>query len=292
VPSYGATDTFELDGQPLVYQDTVGGEAVYKTQRESFLDVRFNVSGGYWKVSRNDGRQLYFGQSPASRVGISSVVFEWMLTCEEDALGTPCISGAGNAIRYRYFKDVPNFVVYLQEVEYGQQPTRVVRFELESAERPDQPLSFLSGLPQKLTRRLDHITVQTVTGPATGNDIIRRYDLQYTAGGNGLSLDSSRSLLRAVTLQGVGGAGGLERRNGDLLVLREDPRLPANGTRGRLRGRRGVGNPHDVRLYDRIPERFGERAHGRAPRRAARPGERVPAARLMAARRGRSRTTC
>ena len=218
VPSYdpaydGTGDMFELDGQALVYQNTTGVEAVYNTKRQSFLDVRHNNTTDIWKVTRPDGHRMYFGQSASSKVGVGPVTFEWLVTCEEDAIGTPCVSGtSGNKINYTYYKDISNFVVYLQEVAYGLDPKRFVRFELETADRPDQPVSYLAGfgLAQKLTRRLDHITVQTVTGvnPAPAN-IIRRYDLEFADASGGQSIDSTRSLLRAVTLKGVGAAGGL-----------------------------------------------------------------------------------
>jgi hypothetical protein len=194
----GTGDSFELDGQPLAYDSTAGSVAKYKTTRQSFLDIQHNNSTNQWIVTTPDGHRLYFA-------ALVSPDFEWQLVCEEDAIATPCVSGsAGNKINYTYLVD--NGAAYLQEVTYGQSPQRYVHFFLEA--RPDQPVSYLAGFLQQLTQRLDFIQVQTVSGAApSASDIIRRYDLVYSDASGGQSVDSTRSLLRAVTLFGVAAGG-------------------------------------------------------------------------------------
>jgi hypothetical protein len=198
----GIGDEFEFAGERLVFESTQNGESTYKTHRESFLEIRHNNTTGEWTVTRPDGHRLYFGTTTAARVmpptSLSLEPFEWLLEREDDPLG--------NAIDYTYYQE--GGVAYLREVQYGASPKRVVRFELETAQRPDVPVTYLAGFEQLLTSRLDHITVQTVSGasPAAAN-IIRRYDLAYTEGASGQSPDSGRSLLRSVTLFGVGAGG-------------------------------------------------------------------------------------
>jgi hypothetical protein len=194
-PAYGATDEFELEGQRLVYVSTQGAESTYKTERESFLAIRYNSTTGTWTVTRPDGHRLFLGVTAQARVTTTSGTFEWLLEQEADPVG--------NTIDYSYSQE--SGMVYLQEVRYGTSPRRVVRFELESGQRPDTPLSYLAGFPQLLTRRLDHISVQTASGPLSPGspNLIRRYDLDYGSP----SPDSTRSLLREVALYGVGGTG-------------------------------------------------------------------------------------
>lgn len=194
----GTGDEFELAGERLVFVSTQSGESTYKTERESFLEIRHNNTTNEWTVTRPDGHRLYFGTTAAGRIAIGLGPFEWLLEREDDPLG--------NAIDYTYYQE--GGVAYLQEVQYGAAPKRVVRFERETNPRPDIPVTYLAGFEQLLTRRLDHITVQTVSGasPAAAN-IIRRYDLAYAEGASGQSPDSGRSLLHSVTLFGVGAGG-------------------------------------------------------------------------------------
>lgn len=199
VPRYDGSDEYELDGQLLVYDSTQGSEAIYKTQPQSFLAIRFNSTTNVWTVTQPDGRRLSFGLTAQARITTTDGVFEWLLEQESDP--------TGNTIDYWYFQE--SGTAYLQEVRYGASPRRVVLFELESAQRPDTPVSYLAGFPQTLTRRLDRITVQTVTGSQSAGspNIIRRYDLEYSDASGGQSPDSARTLLRAVALYGVGGNG-------------------------------------------------------------------------------------
>jgi RHS repeat-associated protein len=208
VPAYtntfnGIGDTFELDGQPLVYESTTAGIAKYRTSRQSFLDIRHNNATNQWIVTRLDGHRMHF----AALLWASSIApdYEWQLVCEEDAIGTPCVSGsAGNKIEYTYSFDTNTTL--LQQVAYGQSPRRYVTFYFES--RPDQRVSYAAGFAEALTQRVKFIQVQA--SPGTGaplSDVIRRYTLTYSNASGGQSIDSGRSLLREVTLYGMEASG-------------------------------------------------------------------------------------
>ena len=80
----------------------------------------------------------------------------------------------------------------LQSIDNDQSRDRVLHFELESAARPDKPISYAAGFQRKLAHRLDYVDV------SAGGQLIRRYGLGYAT-----SEDSSRSLLTGVSVSGT-----------------------------------------------------------------------------------------
>lgn len=209
-PEYNSEDVFTLDGQELVPDASVSGR--FHTRRESFLRID-QQSGGTWVVTSKDGTRRRYGvTSNAQILGRNGQVFQWLLAQEEDL--------SGNVVTYTYHRgDTGN--AYLAEVRYtlrrcGSPPCaavapddlgpleslgapandRVVHFHLHPAPRPDQPAGFLAGFEQRLTHRLQYVTVQ-----AAGR-MIRCYELLYAE-----SSDSFRTLLDGVAAHGADGCG-------------------------------------------------------------------------------------
>ncbi len=204
-------DTFELDGEPLVYLFTdANGDEFYETKRQSPLQIVRTMTvadpSGWWEVTQPDGTVLNYGGLAAfSRVDhpesglpgsrFENKTYEWLLFSEEDTAGID-ESTPGNTIIHAYA--VIAGIAYPSAIQYGQNPQRVVSFLRETSDRPDQTVSHIAGFEQKLTQRLREIEVREGIGSALA-DLIRSYELVYQ-----LSPHSGRSLLQEVREYGVG----------------------------------------------------------------------------------------
>ena len=200
VPTYSETDTFELDGQRLVQGTDPQQPDQFRTRQESFR--RIERVGLSWEVRSKDATIRRYGIDENSRVDqATGSTYQWLLAEEEDRFG--------NIIQYQY-EEIDSGRRYLKEIRYtlrrgagGELVSlsgtvapdgsvdRVVRFHLETAQRPDRKLWFAAGFPQDLNRRLSHIDV------ISGGGLMRRYELAY-----GLSPDSHTSLLKEVRRYG------------------------------------------------------------------------------------------
>ncbi len=196
VPSYGAGDVFELDGEELIPDPGVPNR--YATKRESFL--RIDRVGDHWEVRAKDGIVSRYGLDSNSRLDSDPQnTFAWMLVEREDP--------NGNGFRVVYDKDTDAGYAHPKEIRYTLRRTaaglvsldpadpdsvdRIVTFELEP--RPDVSEKYITRFQRYLGHRLHAIEI------SAAGDQIRRYVFDYGQP----SSDSGRSLLRAVKEYGV-----------------------------------------------------------------------------------------
>ncbi|MDP3940199.1 MAG: toxin TcdB middle/N-terminal domain-containing protein, partial [Deltaproteobacteria bacterium] len=195
VPGYGASDTFQLDGEDLLLDNQ--SPATYHTRRESFLRIEHITSGGdYWVVRDKQGTVSRYGFNADARVvhPTNGFPFAWHLDSVTDA--------HGNEIRYTYTQPSGTNLALLSAIAYayrGGVPVGDLRtIEFVTEDRPDKPESYLAGFKTLLDRRLARIDVK-VNGV-----LARRYDFAYTQ-----STDSGRSLLASVREIGSDGVTAL-----------------------------------------------------------------------------------
>lgn len=183
---YDGSDTYLLEGQPLVYDAAAG---YYRTRVEgAFKKIqRFgdSPSNYYWVVTEKSGVKYFYGQEAqgtksrvkSPRGGDNGKIFQWNL---EKVLDTN-----GNTINYKYNETIentaePSVMVYLSEINYTGRdgvagPYRIV-FTNEDIAREDQSVNCRGGFKIASKYRLKYVTVYF------NSDVVRRYEFIYKYG--------------------------------------------------------------------------------------------------------------
>lgn len=150
--------------------DIVYGTDGYHTKTETFLRIQ-NFST-YWLVTSRDGVQYRFGYNADSNLASNtgrSYTLKWSLDQIEDT--------HGNKVFYTYQED-PNSEdrgsVYLSNIQYNLDRKREIRFNYETAQRPDYRIVYDQGNLLAESRRLSSIEVR-----AAGN-LVRKYTFEYS----------------------------------------------------------------------------------------------------------------
>ena len=199
----GFVVSFGSINSQLVLVDDVNG--VYRAETDqAFLKYVLDKTNNQWIVTDKSGNNFYFGQVegeiPSETVGVSMChpdfndngsndTFLWALA--------RILDKNGNSTYLDYTED--NGQIYLERIRYNgninsnPEPavlaTHTVEFVLE--DRPDASISFATGFPVEIDKRLSEIVVEV-------NDVlVRRYKLAYQ-----ISPSSKRSLLAYVTVFG------------------------------------------------------------------------------------------
>ncbi|MBA3470218.1 MAG: VCBS repeat-containing protein [Herpetosiphonaceae bacterium] len=166
-PTYGAGDSFTLDGQELVADTSLGG--THSTRDQSYRRIVRDAANNRWTIWNPDGSRMTYTQLYLTTRG----PLRWSLETFSDPVG--------NAVNYRYWCD-PGAECYLDSIIYN---GTAITFFYET--RPD-PISYAHGAGLAAMRyRLRTIDVK-VSGQRA-----RAYALSYAA-----SPATGRSTLRSV----------------------------------------------------------------------------------------------
>lgn len=205
VPRYDGTESFVLDGQPLVH--VAGSANQYRRRVEGAFDhIERVLDNGapHWVVTGKDGTAYIYGQGADARLADPeepSHVFEWHLEKIVDTFG--------NELSVDYFHDQstlgsggePFDQLYPERIEYTANPgaslgaSYAVEFHLdrtrpEAERRPDVKLDGRAGFLVATRYRLEQIDV------LYGAEPIRSYTFAYREG------DFRKSLLDSVAFHG------------------------------------------------------------------------------------------
>jgi RHS repeat-associated protein len=171
----------------------------YRAAVESgaFLKFIYDSTNNKWTVTDKAGNNFYFGEATASRMentkfpaGAAASTFRWALDQTTD------VNGNQTTLSYQTYSNQ----LYLAQIDYNQNINGAgvakqysVKFNLETAERPDRTITFLPGYRVETRKRLGDIAVY-LYGSST---LIRRYVLSYT-----ISPSTYRSVLTTITQKG------------------------------------------------------------------------------------------
>lgn len=188
VPAASERYSYSFSGAGGELHD-LDGDEVYRARIESIYRPFRKVADG-WEMVDGEGGTYSFGSSTSSRIDGEL----WLLDYVEDA--------HGNTIRYAYEEECAlvspclspgSRTPYLSEIRYtghvnGDPGSNRVVFEYET--RPDKKFSYLRGVLEAKNLLLKRISV------FAGDQLVRRYQLQYSQFNNG------PSRLEEVTLVG------------------------------------------------------------------------------------------
>jgi len=192
VPRYDSSDTYTFMFQGVSSDLVRIPDGTYRAKDEGlFLRVESLGPSG-WEVRDKSGTRYLFGQTAASQIESGGQVFRWCLD--------KVIDLNGNSLTISYTKDQGQ--LYLSQIRYtAHEPTALapanqVDFIVE--DRPDDEVSYRSGFPITVAKRLKTIETKATVGATLS--LARRYQLAYTTSGR-----TGRSLLASVTQVGSDG---------------------------------------------------------------------------------------
>ena len=160
LPAFDSTDSFVLDGNELVADDSLGGTHSTKIQTYVRITRNSDTPGTTWTVTRKDGttsvyRPVYTVSTPIAH----NNVFRWGLSSVTDT--------SGNTVHYEWWCD-PNADCYPSRVSYGQTTITLYR-----EPRPDTITLANGRFVGRTKYRLKTIDIE-VAGTAA-----RAYQLRY-----------------------------------------------------------------------------------------------------------------
>ncbi|MDD4980038.1 MAG: SpvB/TcaC N-terminal domain-containing protein [Candidatus Omnitrophica bacterium] len=183
VPDYNSSDAFIAQSQELIST----GNNEYRAEIEGSF-IKYVYDGASWQTTDKQGIKYFFGSTDNSRITTSKGIFSWALDKVMDL--------EGNYLTISYSKEentlYPLNISYTANAQTQLAASYKVTFAYEP--RPDTSLSYITGEPIKLLKRLKSIEV------SFDNNLVRRYGLEYTQ-----SPSTSRSLLTKVTEYGSDG---------------------------------------------------------------------------------------
>jgi len=185
-PRYNNGDTFYLDGQELVPDNSMGGH--YSTRIKNYSRIKKNITNNRWYVYGTNGNKATY--KPVYSVGSGfHNVYYWGLESIRDT--------HGNTVNYYYWCD-PGKDCYLDRIVYNR---TVVKFYYEG--RPDH-INFGNGRYMGKTRyRVRSIAVKV------NGQWARAYKLHYRTSGTGQSLLAwVKQYGRNVSIDGSGNISG------------------------------------------------------------------------------------
>ena len=145
----------------------------------------YSFANNVWTMYDKSGTRYLFGASDNSLQNASASstqIYKWMLQEIRDT--------NNNYIRYVYTKDSGQ--IYPSQILYtGNGTDGVFLVTFTTASRPDKRVNYLPGFKVTTNSRISQITA------AVNGNVVREYNLSYTAGNNGL-----RSLLSSVQENG------------------------------------------------------------------------------------------
>ncbi|MDP3278628.1 MAG: toxin TcdB middle/N-terminal domain-containing protein, partial [Deltaproteobacteria bacterium] len=185
IPRYDATDTFAIAGGGGDGDLVPMGAGVFRLRFEgSFIRVRRD--GQRWQVRQPDGITHWFGEDASARDGETERTSRWLITRSTDR--------HGHAIRYEYARDGNRG--FLSTIRYGGEGAAEVKVELGYEARPDVLVSYQSGDPITLNKRLTTVRL------TRGGELVATYALRYAS-------DAGLSRLESVTMTGTDGTTAL-----------------------------------------------------------------------------------
>ncbi|MDP3698184.1 MAG: FG-GAP-like repeat-containing protein [Nanoarchaeota archaeon] len=174
-------------------------DSYFKIQNISYVGNDYDM---YWLVTKKDGTQYRFGyNTTSSELAATSHVVQWKLDRVEDTFG--------NVMSYSYTES--DGVAYLSQIDYEQ---RKVTFNYDNNRSDFRPV-YVSGLYQNMSKRLSSVSV------FSNDELVRRYDLTYTAISSGLTSlqnitylgDDNSSRLHTISFDYYSSAPGFWQRS-------------------------------------------------------------------------------
>ena len=165
-------DVFQLNGEDLVPNTSLGGQ--YVTKRQSFVRISYDATAHAWTFFDKSGVKYTLGQGVNAGPGVS----RWLITSMTDP--------HGNTVTYSYWCDPKGFQCYPNTVSYN---GTTITFYREA--RPDVISQAVGGV-LITSYRIKTVEVQV------GTAIARVYALGYVT-----SAATGRSLLSTVTQYGT-----------------------------------------------------------------------------------------
>lgn len=185
IPRYNSSDTFAIAGGGGDGDLVSMGGGVFRLRFEgAFLRVRRD--GDRWEARQPDGITHWFGEDATARDGEVGRTSRWLITRSTDR--------HGHSIRYEYTRDGNRG--YLSAIRYGGDGAAEVKVELSYESRPDVLVSYQSGDPITLNKRLASVRL------TRGGELVATYALRYAT-------DPGLSRLEAVTMTGTDGTTAL-----------------------------------------------------------------------------------
>ncbi len=178
---------------PVFFSSSLDGELATTTATTTYIsrvdygDMRsYTFSNNQWTVVDKSGTQYKFGHASSTQqtsTSSATQIYKWMLEEVRDK--------NDNFIKYTYYKDSGQ--IYPDTIYYTGTSTvnGIFKVEFLRESRIDAFPSFKTGFSVKSLYRIYQIKVYV------NNDVVRKYDLTYTAGNN-----TVRSLLNVVQESG------------------------------------------------------------------------------------------
>ncbi|MFA7401269.1 MAG: SpvB/TcaC N-terminal domain-containing protein, partial [Bacteroidales bacterium] len=169
-------DRFVLDGNRLIAISGKNGVdgTLYGTEMETFLKIKscgqLNGAPDHFKVIREDGSVIHYGEADNSRKYLDNIPSIWMIN--------KIIDLDGNYVRFTY--DYIDSLTWIKKIEYtgnnstGLSPYAKVTFTYQADEATKDIKLYCGGNSYKKTRLLQKITV------SYNNSIVREYTFTYT----------------------------------------------------------------------------------------------------------------
>jgi hypothetical protein len=201
-----ANDRYCLDGQRLLLvAGTYGATGEYRTEIDGIsrvTSVGTNAANGptSWKVEIRSGRVQTYGATADSFLeapGTSKPLL-WALNRVEDLRGV--------FYSVEYTKTAATGEHYPSQIRYSGKagvldPYAAVRFEYETAPRPDNVIRFQGGAKTLIAKRLSNLkTVVNTAINGTGGSTVSEYRFTYA-----VSPSSKRSLVDSISWCGATG---------------------------------------------------------------------------------------